>query len=89
MHGLIHPEMGHVRLPRDKDRDSFEGVCPYHGDCLEGLASGPAMEKRWGTRAEALPDSHPAWDLEAHYLAVALTGFICTLSPSALSSAAA
>ncbi|HOF39501.1 MAG TPA: ROK family protein [Candidatus Hydrogenedentes bacterium] len=81
MHGLIHPEMGHVRLPRDKDRDSFEGVCPYHGDCLEGLASGPAMEKRWGTRAEALPDSHPAWDLEAHYLAVALAGFICTLSP--------
>jgi fructokinase len=81
MHGLVHPEMGHVRLPRDTHRDQFEGVCPYHGDCLEGLASGPAIEKRWGTRGETLPDAHPAWDLEAHYLAVALTGFICTLSP--------
>ena len=81
MHGLIHPEMGHVHLPHDKDRDPFEGVCPYHGDCLEGLASGPAMEKRWGIRAEALPDAHPAWALEAHYLGVALAGFICTLSP--------
>ena len=81
MHGLIHPEMGHVRLPRDTQQDPFEGVCPYHGDCLEGLASGPAIEKRWGTRGEELPDAHPAWILEAHYLALALTGFICTLSP--------
>jgi fructokinase len=81
MHGLIHPEMGHVRLPRDPQQDPFEGVCPFHGDCLEGLASGPAMQERWGKPAQELPDDHPAWELEAHYLALALTGFICTLSP--------
>lgn len=81
MHGLIHPEMGHVRIPHDREKDPFDGVCPYHGDCLEGLASGPAIEKRWGTLAHELPDTHPAWNLEAKYLALALTGFICTLSP--------
>jgi fructokinase len=81
MHGLIHPEMGHIRIPHDREEDPFDGVCPYHGDCLEGLASGPAIEKRWGTPAHELPDGHPAWNLEAKYLALALTGFICTLSP--------
>jgi len=81
LHGLIHPEMGHIRIPHDWQRDSFAGACPYHGDCLEGLASGPALEKRWGQRAETLPANHPAWDLEAHYLALALVNYICTLSP--------
>ena len=81
MHGLIHPEMGHVRLPRDPGADPFPGSCPFHGDCLEGLASGPAMAARWGRPAEALPVEHAAWALEAHYLALALVGFICTLSP--------
>jgi fructokinase len=81
MHGLIHPEMGHVRLPRDPGADPFPGACPFHGDCLEGLASGPAMAARWGRPAEALPEDHRAWALEAHYLALALVGFICTLSP--------
>lgn len=81
MHGLIHPEMGHVRLPHDEARDPFPGVCPFHGDCLEGLASGPALEKRWGARAETLPAEHPAWELQAHYLALALVNYICTLSP--------
>lgn len=81
MHGLIHPEMGHVRLPHDREQDPFEGLCPYHGDCLEGLGSGPAIEKRWGTPADELPEEHPAWDLEARYLALALTNYICTLSP--------
>jgi fructokinase len=80
MHGLIHPEMGHVRLPRHPD-DAFPGVCPYHGDCLEGMATGPALEKRWGQRAETLPADHPAWEIEAHYLAYGLVNFICTLSP--------
>jgi fructokinase len=80
MHGLIHPEMGHVRLPRHPD-DAFPGVCPYHGDCLEGMATGPALEKRWGQRAERLPADHPAWEIEAHYLAFGLVNFICTLSP--------
>ncbi len=81
MHGLIHPEMGHIRLPHDHAVDPFPGTCPYHGDCLEGLAAGPAIEQRWQARGETLPPDHPAWDLEAHYLALALNNFICTLSP--------
>ena len=81
MHGLLHPEMGHIPLPHDKTADPFEGNCPFHSDCFEGLASGPAMEKRWGQKAETLPPDHPAWDLEAHYIALALRSFICTLSP--------
>ena len=81
MHGLVHPEMGHIRVPHDTVQDPFPGACPYHGDCLEGLASGPAMEKRWGAPAESLPPDHPAWALEARYLALALENYICTLSP--------
>jgi fructokinase len=80
MHGLIHPEMGHVRLPRHPN-DSFPGVCPYHSDCLEGMATGPALEERWRQRPETLPADHPAWEMEAHYLAYGLVNFICTLSP--------
>lgn len=81
MHGLIHPEMGHIRIPHDREADPFDGACPYHGDCLEGLAAGPALEQRWGQLPETLPADHPVWELEAHYLALALTNFICTLSP--------
>ncbi len=81
MHGLIHPEMGHIRLPRDREADPFPGICPFHGGCLEGLASGPALEARWGQPAEMLPPDHPGWPLEAHYLSLALVNFICTLSP--------
>lgn len=81
IHGLIHPEMGHIRVPHDRGRDPYAGCCPYHGDCLEGLACGPAIEARWGRRAEALPPDHAAWQLEAEYLALGLTNFICTLSP--------
>jgi fructokinase len=79
-HGLIHPEMGHILLPRLVE-DTFPGICPYHGACLEGLAAGPAIEARWGQRADTLPVDHPAWDIEAHYLAVGLVNFICTVSP--------
>ena len=81
MHGLVHPEMGHMRLPHDLEADPFPGVCPFHGDCLEGLANGPALEARWGQRGETLPADHPAWPLEAHYLALAMVNLICTLSP--------
>lgn len=81
MHGLIHPEMGHIPLPHNFEIDPFKGNCPYHGDCFEGLAAGPALEKRWGQKAETLPPDHPAWELEAHYIALALRSFICTLSP--------
>jgi len=81
LHGLVHPEMGHVRIPHDRTADPYEGHCPFHGDCLEGLACGPAMNARWGRPAEELPDDHPAWALEARYLALALNDFVCTLSP--------
>lgn len=81
VHGLVHPEMGHVRVPHDRSRDPFEGACPFHGDCLEGLASGPAMARRWGVPAETLPAGHPAWELEASYLAELMAGLVCTLSP--------
>ncbi|MGB8646924.1 MAG: ROK family protein [Anaerolineae bacterium] len=81
MHGLIHPEMGHIRLPHDWSADPFPGICPYHGDCLEGLACGPAIERRWNARGETLGPDHSAWELEAHYIALALSNFICTLSP--------
>ncbi|MBM3215252.1 ROK family protein [Candidatus Poribacteria bacterium] len=81
MHGLIHPEMGHIRVRRDPARDPFQGSCPFHGDCLEGLAAGPAVEARWGASTETLPPSHPAWELEAEYLALALSDLVCVLSP--------
>lgn len=81
LHGLIHPEMGHIPLPRDPRMDPFPGNCPFHGDCFEGLACGPAIEKRWGQKAETLPVEHPAWELEAHYIALALTSYIYTLMP--------
>jgi len=80
LHGLIHPEMGHIRVPRVAD-DTFAGNCPYHGDCLQGLAAGPAIEARWGKPAEQLPPDHPAWSLEAAYLALAVNDLICVLSP--------
>ncbi len=80
LHGLIHPEMGHIRVPRVSE-DTFSGNCPYHGDCLQGLAAGPAIEARWGKRAEELPPNHPAWRLEASYLALAVNDLICVLSP--------
>lgn len=81
LHGKVHPEMGHVRVPRDSSVDPYPGCCPYHGDCLEGLASGPAIEARWGIPGRDLPRDHPALDLEAHYLALGLVNWICTLSP--------
>jgi len=77
----VHPEMGHVRIPHDRQADPFDGCCPYHGDCLEGLASGTAMAARWGVHGRELPATHPAWDLEAHYLALGLMNWVCTLSP--------
>ena len=81
-HGLVHPEMGHLLVPREADDLEFVGDCPFHGGrCWEGLASGPAMERRWGQRAETLPADHRAWDLEARYIASALTSLVLVLSP--------
>lgn len=81
LHGLIHPEMGHIVISHNREADPYTGRCPFHHDCLEGLASGPAMADRWGQTADTLPFDHPAWELEAYYLAQALTNFIYTLSP--------
>jgi fructokinase len=80
LHGLVHPEMGHLRIPHDRSSDPFTGNCPFHGDCLEGLASGPAMQARWGVPPSQLPENHAAWMLEAHYLALGLVSWVCTLS---------
>ena len=81
LHGASHPEMGHIRIPHDRAADPFDGSCPYHGDCLEGLASGPAMEARWRAPSGSLPEDHPAWDLEAEYLAYGVANIAVTLSP--------
>ncbi len=80
-HGMLHPEMGHILIPHDKKNDPYPGFCPFHGDCLEGLTAGPAIEKRWGKRGDELPVDHEAWHLEAHYLALGLVNFVCILSP--------
>jgi fructokinase len=80
LHGLVHPELGHIRIPHDLSADPFPGSCPYHADCWEGLASGPALEARWGKPARALDDD-AAWELESRYLALGLVSSICVLSP--------
>jgi len=81
LHGLVHPEMGHVILPHDRLADPFDGNCPFHSDCFEGLASGQPLKKRWGIPADKLQPDHPGWELEAQYIALALSSFIYTLSP--------
>jgi fructokinase len=81
LHGLIHPEMGHIFIPHDEEYDPYEGVCPFHGDCFEGLASGLSIKNRWGKPGEQLGSEHPAWGLEAKYISIALINYICTLSP--------
>lgn len=80
VHGLVHPEGGHV-LPRRHPNDDFAGICPYHGDCLEGMAAGPAIEARWTLKGHELPVDHPAWEIEAFYLAQSITGAILLNSP--------
>ncbi|GBF59331.1 putative fructokinase [Candidatus Phycosocius bacilliformis] len=76
--GTMHPEAGHMRAPRHYDDLTFAGVCPFHGDCIEGLASAPALVARWGVQASDLPDDHPAWDIEAHYLAHLAANLVLT-----------
>jgi fructokinase len=80
LHGLVHPEMGHLLIPRDP-ADAFAGACPYHGGCLEGLASGVALRARWGAPPETLPAEHEAWRLEARYLALGVAAITAVLSP--------
>ena len=83
VHGAIHPEFGHLKVPR-MPGDDFPGVCRFHGDCLEGLASGPAIGARWDTPAHELPANHPAWEMQAWYLAHGVLALLAILSPSRL-----
>lgn len=80
VHGMLHPEAGHILIKRHFE-DKYSGKCPYHKDCFEGLASGPAIEERWGVKGYELPVDHKAWDLEAFYIAQALANYILILSP--------
>ncbi|MDF2907883.1 MAG: Fructokinase [Herbinix sp.] len=80
LHGMLHPEAGHVLLSKHAD-DTFEGICPYHPNCFEGLASGPAIEKRWNKKAYELQDDQKVWELESFYIAQGLVNYILTLSP--------
>jgi len=81
LHGMAHPEMGHVLIPSVPGQESGPGSCPFHSDCLEGRASGSAMEKMWGMKPADIPEGHRAWQLEARFLASALVSYIYVLSP--------
>jgi fructokinase len=82
-HGLVHPEVGHIRIPRDTDpdRERFAGICPVHGDCWEGVACGPAIAERCGTSPDQLPDDDPVWKIEADYLALGILSILLVASP--------
>ena len=81
VHGLVHPEVGHLRIPHDRQRDPFAGNCPVHGDCWEGLAAGPAIAARWDADPRELGDDHDAWALEAEYVAHGILAIVCVASP--------
>ena len=81
VHGLLHPEIGHIPVNPLPGDPLPEGICPYHGCCLEGMASGPAIKKKWGLSARDLPESHPAWELESEYLSQLCTIAILAFSP--------
>lgn len=81
VHGLLHPEFGHMRIPHDLDADPFPGSCPYHGDCWEGLAAGPALEARWGRPPRDLVGEERVWRLQARYVALGLANVVAVLSP--------
>lgn len=80
LHGMLHPEGGHILL-RKLPEDTYEGFCPFHENCFEGLAAGPAIEGRWGKKAMELEEGHRAWEMEAEYIAQALVNYTCILSP--------
>ena len=82
VHGMMHPEMGHQMVIPDLRDPAPVGFCPYHKSCLEGLASGPALQQRWGMSPKEIPDSHVAWDIEAYYLAQMCHNAIMMMSPA-------
>ncbi|MCH4031010.1 MAG: ROK family protein [Lachnospiraceae bacterium] len=81
LHGLMHPEAGHILLARHPDDTAFAGGCPFHRNCAEGLAAGRAIELRWGQKGAALSDRKEVWELESYYLGQAIADYICTYSP--------
>ena len=81
IHGLMHPEWGHVLLSRHEDDPLLYGTCPYHPNCAEGFASGPSMQSRWGLPAKDLPRDHRGWDLEAYYLGQLCANALMAVSP--------
>jgi fructokinase len=83
VHGLLHTEMGHMFVPR-QEGDDFSGTCPAHGDCLEGLACGLAVQQRWDRSGDGLAPDHPAWELESDYLSLAMVNLITTVSPNVI-----
>lgn len=84
LHGLVHPEVGHIRIPHDTGADPYPGSCPFHGDCWEGLASGRALAGRWHAAPNTLADDHPAWSLEAGYVALGLLSIVLVAAPARL-----
>ncbi len=80
LHGMLHPEAGHMLLRRHP-RDGYEGICPFHATCFEGLASGPAIAERWGRPAEELLGDSKVWEMESHYIAQAMVNLILVMSP--------
>jgi len=80
LHGMLHPEAGHILLAKHPD-DNFSGVCPFHPNCFEGLASGPSIEKRWGKKAYELNNEPKVWEMEAFYIAQGIVNYILTLAP--------
>ena len=80
VHGLLHPEAGHIKVPRAPD-DGFEGTCSYHGDCVEGMAAGPAIVQRWGKKLAQLNSGHVVYAQTAHYLSHLVANGILFLSP--------
>ncbi|MGM0216260.1 ROK family protein [Enterococcus sp. AZ109] len=78
--GIGHPEMGHMHVKRHPN-DEYEGTCPYHKDCLEGVAAGPSLEARTGIKGQDLPADHPIWDMQAYYIGQALMSYVLTLAP--------
>ncbi len=84
VHGRVHPEIGHMILAPHENDPMPDGICPFHRHCLEGLASGPAIEKRWGLSAKLMTEDHPAWELEATYLAQMCANMIVTVSPEVI-----
>ncbi len=80
LHGMMHPEAGHILLHRHP-ADTYEGWCPFHKDCLEGLAAGPALEKRWGAKGDTLTERAEVWEMESYYIAQACVNYCMILSP--------